>query len=182
MLAPSIITAVVIRKQQQQLQQQHQQEKNVALHLEIWNIRICAQHKHYSSIYRSGWGACSSRIMSSVQIYGTTLAPGTIIQTLISFILDSRDICIVVHSHIYIRIANQPSLHIFFSVRFVEVRWGSYLILVYPFKCVANSTSLNNNSVCQKLLTLPTSLSKWVSSAQGYGSLDLFYLYVYCSL
>lgn len=152
MLAPSIITAVVIRKQQQQqLQQQHQQEKNVALHLEIWNIRytnrICAQHKHYSSIYRSGWGACSSR-MSSVQIYGTTLAPGTIIQTLISFILYSRDICIVVHSHIYIRIANQRSVasYLSFSVRFVGVRWGSYLILVYPFKCVANSTSLNNNS------------------------------------
>lgn len=34
-----------------------------------------------------------------------------------------------------------------FSVRFVGVRWGSYLILVYPFKCVANSTSLNNNSL-----------------------------------
>lgn len=138
MLAPSIITAVVIRKkQQQQLQQQHQQEKNVALHLEIWNIRytnrICAQHKHYSSIYRSGWGACSSRIMSSVQIYGTTLAPGTIIQTLISFLLYSRDICIVVHSHIYIRIANQRSVasYLFF---FSSVHWGSLGFL--PNSCL----------------------------------------------
>lgn len=139
---------------------------------------MCTAQTLFKYIYRSGWGACLSRIMSSVQIYGTTLAPGTIIQTLISCILYSRDICTVIFT-LELPI-NEASSYLFFTVRFVGVRWGSYLILVYPFKCVANSTSLNNNSVsvCQKLLTLPTSLSKWVNSAQGYGSLDLFYLYV----
>lgn len=92
---------------------------------------MCTAHtiQVYTAVERLR-GACLSRIMSSVQIYGTTLAPGTIIQTLISCKLYSRDICINVHSHIYIRIANQRSLHIFFS----SVRWGSLGFL--PNSCL----------------------------------------------
>lgn len=89
---------------------------------------MCTAQTLFKYIYRSGWGACLSRIMSSVQIYGTTLAPGTIIQTLISCILYSRDICTVIFT-LELPI-NEASLYLFFS----SVRWGSLGFL--PNSCL----------------------------------------------